>query len=210
MRRRFYVFTVMAAALSAGPIALQARADTAPSQEYRIKAAFLYNFLKFVDWPKQIEEDAKSPITIGIIGKDPFGKAFEPVKDKPVKNKKVVIRRFKGYRELKRLGETDKAELHRQVEAIRMCRVLFVCPSEKELLREIVKLVRVHPVLTVGHGRGFLESGGIINFVMEDKKVRFEINAAAAERSGLKIRAQLLRLARKVVKVGETPKNNDK
>jgi len=182
------------------PDAQQVCADTASSQEYKVKAAFLFNFLKFVDWPKDKMGQAKEPIILGIIGKDPFGKAFDPVKDKKVKGKRVVVKRFKSVVELKRLGEKGKDELNRQTEAVGKCHLLFICSSEKEALKEIINALKEGPVLTVADTKEFLKSGGIINFVMEKQKVRFEISVAAAKRSKLKIRSQLLRLAKKVVK----------
>jgi len=179
-------------------------------QEYQIKAAFLYNFLKFVDWPKEKMGDANEPITLGIIGKDPFGQAFEPVKDKDVKDKKVVVKRFKSIADLKKLGESGKDELDRQIEAVKKCHLLFVCSSEKEYLKDIVNAVKQRPVLTVGEMQGFLEAGGISNFLVEDNKVRFEVNLTAAEHAKLKIRSQLLRLAKRVIEEKDAPEDKDK
>ena len=195
--------------LFAVSIAPQARADSAASKEYQIKAAFLYNFIKFVDWPKEKVSDANEPIVIGIIGKDPFGKAFEPVKDKKVKNRKVVIRRFKGFEEIKKSAENDKSKLQQQIQAIRRCYILYICPSEQEQLKEIVSWVKAHPVLMVAEAKGFLDAGGIINFLMEENKVRFEINVTAAKQAKLKIRSQLLQLAKRVVKEKDKPANDN-
>ena len=77
---------------------------------------------------------------------------------------------------------------------------MFVCSSEKENLTEIINSVKKHSVLTVGEMKGFLKSGGVINFLMEAKKVRFEINITAAKRAKLELRSKLLRLAKRVVK----------
>jgi len=185
-------------------------ADTEPSREYQIKAAFLYNFIKFVDWPKEAMPDGNEPITIGVIGKDPFGNAFEPVKDKDVREKKVVVKRFKSIADLKKLGESGKDELDRQIEAVKKCQLLFVCSSEKEHLKDIVNAVKHRPVLTVGDTEEFLQSGGIISFVMEDQKVRFEVNLTAAEHAKLKIRSQLLRLAKRVIGQKDAPEGDNK
>lgn len=202
MRCRYSIFLVFVLTCTVGLITPQAAGEDegAPSQEYKVKAAFLYNFLKFVDWPNGKEADADQPITLGIIGKDPFEKAFEPVKDKKVKNRDVVIKRFKSVTELIEQGEKGKSELDKQIEAAKKCHLLFICSSEKEGLKEILTGLKDCPVLTVGDSKDLLESGGIINFVMEQQKVRFEINESAAKRSRLKISSQLLRLARKVVK----------
>jgi hypothetical protein len=199
MKVRAYNLIVLALALFMAAIATKARADSAASLEYQVKAAFLYNFIKFVDWPEEKTADGNEPIIIGIIGKDPFGSAFDPIKDDIVKDKKVVIKRFTGLEELKNSGEEDKSKPHPQVEIIKKCHLLFICNSENKSLKETINLVQDHSVLTVADTQGFLESGGIINFVMEEKKVRFEINITAAKRAKLKIRSQLLKLAKRTI-----------
>ncbi|MCH8120886.1 MAG: YfiR family protein [Planctomycetes bacterium] len=182
------------------PLTAEAKDDSAQSREYKIKAAFLYNFIKFVDWPEEKTSDSNEPIIISIIGKDPFGRVFEPIKNKKVKNRIVVIKRFKSFEAIQKLGEHGRAEFDRNINYLRKCHLLFVCSSEKDKVKEVLALVKDHSVLTVADTRGFLESGGIINFLMEDKKVRFEINVAAAKKSKLKISSKLLRLAKRVVK----------
>jgi len=202
MRIKAYIFfVVISLALFAAPISVQAQDDSAQNREYQVKAAFLYNFVKFVDWPKEKVADGNEPIIIGVIGKDPFGKAFDPIKKKQVKGKKVVIKRFQDLEESKQSDE--------QTALIRKCHLLFICSSEKKKLREIINLVKDDSVLTVGEVKGFLESGGIINFLMEDKKVCFEINNAAAKQTKLKIRSKLLRLAKRIIpeKPSEEAKN---
>ena len=165
-------------------------AESDRSQEYKVKAAFLYNFIKFVEWPKEKIADSNS-ITIGIVGENPFGKAFEPLKDKQIKDKNVVIKQFKGMEESKPSSE--------RIEALKRCHVLFVCRSEAKHLGEIIKSIKGHSVLTVGDVEGFLESGGIINFLMEDEKVQFEIHNEAAKQAKLDIRSKLLRLAKRTI-----------
>ena len=86
---------------------------------------------------------------------------------------------------------------------------MFICHSEEAKLREIIDLVKDHSVLTVADTKGFLDSGGIIEFVMEEKKVRFEINVTAAKSAKLKVRSQLLRLARKIIGEKETNEAGD-
>ena len=174
-------------------------ADTEQSREYQLKAAFLYNFIKFADWPAERIPDTNEPIILGIVGKDPFAKAFEPIKEKLVKGKKVAVKRFKPFQQLKDAAGDDKDKMQEHIDAIRKCHVLFVCSSEKRSLKEILTLVKNHPVLTVGETQGFLETGGICNFLMEQNKVRFEVSVAAAKKAKLKMRSQLLRLAKKVV-----------
>lgn len=191
---------ILALALFVAPFVSKVRADSTTSREYQVKAAFLYNFTMFIDWPKEKIADGNEPIVIGIIGNDPFDDAFEPVKNKKVKRKDVVIKRFKGLEELKKSGGKDGAQQHPQIEALEKCHVLFICSSEKKRLGEIIDLVQDHNVLTVSDIEDFLEAGGIINFVMEEKKVNFEINNISAEKAGLKISSKLLRLAKRVIK----------
>lgn len=190
MRTKFCYLVILILALTLAITATQVRGDSASEQEYRVKAAFLYNFIKFIDWPKEKAADNNS-ITIGIVGKNPFGKAFEPLRGKKAKEKKVIIKQFKSVEESKLPSD--------QIEAIRKCHVLFVCRSEVKHLKEIFKSVKGHSVLTVGDMEDFLESGGIINFLMEDEKVRFEIHNIAAKRAKLDIRSKLLRLAKRTI-----------
>ena len=248
--------------------------NSAQYKEYEVKAAFMYNFLKFIDWPEEKMASNGNQIIIGIIGQDPFGSAADILKDKKVEDRNVVIKRFDGFQQLKEAVEKDKTELtdkikalsksqivyrdsdgkivikpadefnelksitdgaarekkieelkkrgflladpskaediktiintiaNGQMETLKRCHLLFICPSEKKTVNEIIDLVKDQGVLTVADTQGFLDAGGIVNFVIEDNKVRFDINLTASENAGLKIRSQLLRLAKKVVKDG--------
>jgi hypothetical protein len=207
LRIRAYNLIVSALILFMAATAPRAVAYSPPSQEYQVKAAFLYNFLQFVDWPEDKLTDSKEPIIIGIIGKDPFGTAFEPVKDKKVKGKSVVIKRFNSIEDLKKSTEKNKSDSGKETEALTKCQLLFICSSEQKNLKEIIDIVKNQSVLTVGEMEGFLESGGIINWFVEEKKIRFEINTAAAERAKLKIRSNLLRLAKRVVEEDTVQEN---
>ncbi len=202
MKIKIYIFVFLFLALFTAP---KAQADSASSREYQVKAAFLYNFIMFVDWTDEKMPAVNEPIIIGIIGKDPFGKAFDPVKDKQAKDRKVAVKRFKGLEELKKSGE---AEFNQELEAIRKCHLLFICPSEEKVVREIIDLIKDSNILTVGDMPKFLEAGGgIVNFVLEEQKVRFEIDANAANQAGLKIRSQLLRLATRVIGMSQEAKD---
>jgi len=184
MKSKVYILIVLVLASTAMLWLPYAQAHE--NKEYSIKAAFLYNFIKFVDWPEEFDKN-KDTITLTIIGESPFAHHFDPIKDKKIKNKKLRIRYFEGYEEIE-----DKSVL-------KECHLLFVCLSEREHLKEIIKSTEGGCVLTVSEVEGFLEAGGVIRFVMHDKKVGFEINITAVERNKLKIRSQLLRLAKKVV-----------
>jgi hypothetical protein len=201
MKNRIGKFVGLTTILIVVTITAGTRAESESSREYQIKAAFLYNFIKFVDWPKEKESpaDSNEPVAIGIIGKDPFGNAFEPLKDKQVKGRYVVIKRFEGFGQLNQSDEQGEKQ-HPEIEAIRKCHVLFICSSEKEYIQQIIASIQGYGVLTVGDMNGFLEAGGIINFLTEEKKIRFEINLDTAEHSRLTIRSKLLRLAKRVIR----------
>ena len=194
MRLRFYILLSLSIALHVVPCNAQDRSDSERNREYKIKAAFLYNFIKFVDWPEEKVADPNEPIVIGIVGKYPFGDAFEPITKKQIKGRNGLIKRFEDVEKLKK-GKTDKSA----VESLRQCHLIFICSSEKENLADIVNLVDKHGVLTVGETPNMIKSGGMINFVVEENKVRFEINLTAAKNNRIKIRSQLLRLAKKVI-----------
>lgn len=198
MKIRVYSLIVLTLVLFATSLAAETLTNSEANREYQIKAAFLYNFIKFVDWPEETS-DSNEPIIIGIIGKNPFGDAFEPIKDKPVKNRKVIVKWFKGLDELEKSSQLDKSGKHPQIEAIRECNLLFICSSEKEKLKETIDLLKDRNVLTVADMQSFLESGGMVNFVIEENKVGFEINVAAAKQAKLDIRSNLLRLAKRIV-----------
>jgi len=201
MRIKVYILVVLTLALFVMPGAARAPGDdSALSREYQIKAAFLYNFIKFVDWPEEKFGDSNEPIIIGIICKPPLADIFEPIKDKKVKGRGIVIKRFKSFEELKKSSGEDNPESARKIETLTKCHLLFVCSSEQEYFKEIINSVKDSSVLTVGEAEGFLKAGGIINFLMEEKKIRFEVNIVAARQAELEIRSKLLRLAKRVVK----------
>jgi len=149
--------------------------------EYQIKAAYIYNFAKFVNWPSKVFADASSPIVIGVLGEDPFGNTLEQtVKDKTVNGRKLQARRFDKINEVER------------------CHILFVSSSEKMRLSRVLEQVRGSNVLTIGELGGFARQGGVIGFTMEGNKVGFEINIGAAKKAGLDVSSQLLKLAKVV------------
>ena len=148
-----------------------------PSREPEIKAAFLYNFIKFVDWPTEFLPDTSDTITICVLRTDTFGDALESLRGKTVKGRRLAIRRIEPGR------------------AVDSCHVLFVGSSEEQRLSQVMQSVQRSSVLTVGETNEFLHSGGIINFVIERNKVHFEINLNSAERARLKLSSQLLGLA---------------
>ncbi len=165
--------------LTVGPAA---RAQ--PSPEYKLKAVFLYNFAQFVDWPTNAFAETNSPLVIGVLGKDPFGKILdETIAGERIKNRPLEIRRFNKASEV-----TD-------------CHVLFVSSSHSQ---EAAGL-KGKGVLTVGDAPDFIEHGGMIRFFTEKNKLRFAINLEAAKADKLAISAKLLQLA-EIVSLGHGPK----
>ncbi len=179
-----------------------ARAEESPDREYRIKAAFIYNFLKFVEGGRFTPPPEKEPggdkpdpsIIVGVLGEPPSRIAFEEFKDRTVGNRPVRLCWFRPFAELIDKKEGIPKE-HADLEKMRQCHVLFVCPSESPFLQWILPPLRQDGLLTVGDVPGFLEAGGMVNLLLVEKKVRFEINLAAATRAKLVIRSSLLRLA---------------
>lgn len=143
------------------------------ADEYHVKAAFLFNFAKFVSW----DGASGQAIVIGIAGDDPFGAILDAtVRGKTVGGRLYEVRRFAS-------GE--------QVQG---CHILFVSSSEKRRFRDLVR--QAGPgVLTVGEIPQFVREGGIVGFYLEGNRVRFQINAKAAEDAGVRIHSQLMSLA---------------
>jgi hypothetical protein len=170
--------------LAALPLALLlAVPGAAPAQtvpEYDVKAAFLYNFTKFVDWPPAAFPDPNS-LRICVLGDDPFGHSLQAVEGEQVANHKLIVTRTDS---ISRPGG---------------CQILFISRSEQGRLKQILAAVKGSPVLTVGDTEKFVDQGVIINFILDGSKVRFEINTGAADQAGLRISSKLLQLARRVV-----------
>jgi hypothetical protein len=171
--RRLAVALVLAATA-----AVRAQSDAPPPTEYEVKAAFLYNFARFVEWPAEAFRDAHAPFVIAVLGRDPFGRAL----DQTVAGKSVLGRRI----EVRRADRLD---------GVRGAHIVFVSASERGHLSTILRAMNAPGVLVVGETDGFAQRGGAINFVLHGNKVRFEINPARAEQSRLRISSQLLKLA---------------
>lgn len=182
LRRLGILIVALSVSLSWAPGVLAQDRDSSDSSEYLIKAGFIFNFAKFVEWPQTTFSQPDSPIVIGILGTDPFGAIIDQiVQDKKIGGRGFVVKRLKWGADLKDLKE---------------CKILFVGASEKAHIDELVQIVRWLPILTVGETPGFAERGGVIRFVLEDNRVRFEVNVEAARQAGLTISSRLLTLAR--------------
>ena len=160
-------------------LALTPRPASAQSREYQVKAAFLFNFAQFVQWPEDIYATTNAPFSIGILGDDPFGPTLdETIYGETIGNHKLIVRRSQ------------------KIADLGGCQMIFVSKSEKKHLAEILSALGSRPVLTISEVDGFARSGGGINFYLDGTKVRFEINPAAAQNDRLKISSQLLSLGK--------------
>ena len=202
MRPKTYtLFLAILVALAVAP-ATRAAADGGLDTERQLKAAFIYNFIKFVEWPDEKTVDEDTPITIGIIGSQGFIEAFEPFKEKKLKNRRVQIKYLSGYEQFEDSSPFNLKQQQQRIETLRACDVVLLCECNVAKIKSFSTIIDVldnAPVLTVGEREGFLEDGGMINFLTVGKKVRFEINNDAAKRAKLRISSHLLRLAKRVV-----------
>lgn len=162
--------------LAAAPLPAQ---NDASMPEDDIKAAFLFSFAKFIEWPPRAGEDAA--LVVGVLGRDGFAATLEQtVRGKTVNGKPLVVKR-----------------LARPQEALG-CHVVFIGGGDRNRVKQILSALPASGVLTVGEAEQFAQWGGIINFVKETNRIRFEINADAATRAGLRISSRVLQLARVV------------
>jgi hypothetical protein len=172
---------VQALALVASWLVLVAHAATAQRttfDEREVKAVFLLNFVQFVEWPSSAFDSAESPIVIGVLGDDPFGRLLDDVvQGEVVKGRQVTVVRFR------RAGD------------VKTCHVLFVSPSESAMYEQILTVLGGRPTLTVGETESFT-SRGMIRFLTERNRIRLEVNLTAAKTAGLTISSNLLRAAR--------------
>jgi hypothetical protein len=185
------------ATADSAPATLYAAADESESTnptfgEYEIKAGFIYRFLSFVSWPDNLPNDGT--ITIGILGRNPFGNAFKSIEGSTVNDRVVQIRLLSG--------NADITEL-------KSCQVLYLSSSLEKRQQDILKAIGNHPILTVGDSRGFIDNGGMIGFVRRDRdRVGIEINVSATGRAGLTIRSMLKRIAVRIITEHQSAKEN--
>jgi hypothetical protein len=178
------------AALLELPCATPMWAQAGPSVEYQVKAAFLLNFAKFVEWPPEVFQREKPAIILCVFRHDPFGSALdEIIRGKTINNREVLARRISEMPDLK------------------SCQMVFVSDREDRLLSEILNSLKGVSALVVGESEGFAERGGAVQFFLEDKKLRFAINVDAVQAARLTVSSKLLALARIVHEQGH-PKGN--
>jgi hypothetical protein len=162
---------------------LAPRAGGQEVEEYQVKAAFLYNFAKFVEWPSRAFQTPQDPLMVCVLGHNPFGSALEDViRGKSIEGRAFVFRQV-----------SDAAEAN-------TCQILFISASEGKRFRSLWGSLKPAGILTVGEVQGFAADGGVINFKLDGGRVHFEINADAAEHAQLHISSKLLSLAQIVKK----------
>jgi len=165
-----------------------AAAEGTVSKEYQVKAAFLYNFTKFVEWPAQHFATEDRPVVIAVLGHNPFGEELEQItRGRRVNGREITI------------AFIDTAA------AAAAADLVFVCAGEESRFEAMSTALRQAQVLTIGESPRFADAGGMITFLREADKVRFAVNLDSAERAGLKISAQLLKLATDVQHKSKPP-----
>lgn len=165
------------------PALLAGGGPAPPLDEYQVKAAFLYNFAKFVEWPAETFQSASEPIAICVVGADPFGHELEnAVKGKTIDGRPLTARRIADIRQS--AG----------------CRILFAGAPDRKRLSPVFAGVLGKGVLTVGEAEETSSTGAMITFTMENGKVRFEVNVEVADREKVRLSSKLLSLARNVRK----------
>jgi len=151
------------------------------ASEYEIKAAYLFNFAKFIEWPALALTNTSAPVVIGVVGEDPFGdKLPDTIHGETIKGRPILIRHYQPTNDL--AG----------------CHVLFLSRSARDHFPDLLKQAATQHILAVSESEEFLEQGGMINFAFVGKSVRFDINVRAMEQAGLKASSKLLAIARSV------------
>ena len=174
--------------LMLGHGSLAARADTALS-EYEVKAAFLFNFTRFVEWPAPAFTATNSPFVIGVVGPDPFGKSLDDVvRDASVHGHPIEVKRF----------HVD--------DDLGNCHVVFLSRSIRDKVDPVLRELAGRPILTVADSEGLAAKGVMLNLLLVDGSIkRIEVNLKASTACGIQISSKLLSLAR-IVDSGESPR----
>lgn len=157
---------------------LAASLHAQPAGEYQIKAVFLFNFAQFVEWPPEAFANPQSPIIIGVLGRDPFGKYLDEAVAGETANQRPL-----------------RVQRYRRVDEIKDCHILYISSSEDERLDQILARLRGRSILTIGDSEDFALRGGIIRFITRRNKIRFRINLPAAKAAKLVISSKVLRTA---------------
>lgn len=156
---------------------IQATAADQPAEEYRVKGAFLLNFASYVEWPAKAFKGPQDAIAICVLGASPFTPELDAAARKTVAQNRPVT--------VQQIPDPQHAT---------GCQIVFASLSDRKHMRTLFDALSGSNVLTVGESEGFVASGGVIEFRVEDSKVRMEISEAAAKRAGLTISSRLLNL----------------
>ena len=173
--RQIVLLIVLALLLSGAPPGFAADATS----EYRVKAAYLYNFAKFIQWPESAFSGPQAPLTIGVLGRNLFNGELTQLASRQIQNRSIEIKQFSSIAEVEN------------------CQLLYLNSSGSELQRTLQAL-RKKPIVTVGDAEDFTENGGVIKFVTKRDRLRFVINLGVAQATDIKLAAQLLALAAEV------------
>ncbi len=152
------------------------------STEYRVKAAYLYNFAKFIHWPDSAFSGAKAPLIIGVLGKNSFNGTLKPLVGKKLRGRIIDVKYFN------------------RLEEVSNCQLLYISSSDESNLKQILPKLATRPIVTVGETHNYVDFGGTIQFITKRGRLRFSINLDIAQSNNIQIEAQLLSLAAKVVK----------
>ncbi len=150
--------------------------------EYRLKAAYLLNFAKFISWPDKAFATPQAPFVIGILGNNPFGDSLTPLTSRKVRNRTIELRYFN------------------KIDEVKPCQILFISHSKKESIPNILAACNNMPIFTISGIKGFIHKGGMLEFITINEHLHFSINLAQAQTQGLGVEAQLLALATEVIK----------
>lgn len=173
------LFTGAASNALAGP-SEERRTNSASLPEYTVKAAFVYNFARFTEWPDAAFQDAASPLQLCVLGQDPFDGALNTIAGKSIGNRELLV------------------SYPIWASEVRDCHILFISEAAGSRLPEIVTYLQGSPVLTIGDSPEIARSGGIIGLENVENRIRFQVNLDAANRSGLRLSSRILDLATSV------------
>jgi len=147
------------------------------AQEYELKSAVLFKLLKFIAWPEGVIEASNNKYILYVLGDSLVGESLQRYDGKEIE------------------GKTLEIHMVKKIEDIGPCHIVFVCSSERAQLSPIIKTLEERSILTIGDTEGFIQQGGIINLVIKESRIRFEVSVKAAEHASLQISSKLLRLA---------------
>lgn len=148
------------------------------TREYQLKAVFLYNFCQFVDWPADAFKKSDDPLVIGVIGSNPFGTYLEEtIRGEKIGTHPVLVHYYKD------------------AEDVSVCHLLFIAINDSQESSTVITSLKGKSILTISDQPGFLKQQGMIRFMSQQNKIRFEINVEATKSAGLALSSKLLRLA---------------